>query len=113
MRPNHHPAMSGQALIGEGNSDRRSAILGVNIQAHRLVRLLWRRACGIFYHKLQHAKRCSLFQTESFRLRTSTKSKPAQKIKRVLISLAARITVTPLTHSLKHARAGWDCASLR
>ena len=45
MRPDHYPTMSGQPLIGEGNTDGRSAIFGIKIQTHRLVRLLWRRAC--------------------------------------------------------------------
>src|SRR5208282_1855992 len=69
VRPHHHAAMGGQPLIGKRNPNGRSVIFGVNWQAHRLVRLPSRFGNLIWFHHHKPAKRCSLFQAESFRLR--------------------------------------------
>src|SRR5208282_1739868 len=68
VRPHHHAAMGGQPLIGKRNPNGRSVIFGVNWQAHRLVRLPSRFGNLIWFHHHKPAKRCSLFQAESFRL---------------------------------------------
>ena len=69
VRPHDHAAMGGQTLIGERNPNGRSLIFGVNWQAHRLVRLPSRLVSLCLVHHPKPAKRCSLFQAESFRLR--------------------------------------------
>src|SRR5208282_2806387 len=74
VRPHHHAAMGGQPLIGKRNPNGRSVIFGVNWQAHRLVRLPSRFGNLIWFHHHKPAKRCSLFQAESFRLRQQTYS---------------------------------------
>jgi len=69
VRPHDHAPVRRQPLIGERNPNGRSRVFGVNWQAHRLVRL-WSRFGNLFwFHHLKPAKRCTLFQAESFRLR--------------------------------------------
>ena len=42
LRPDDQAAVSGQALIGARNAEGRRGVLGVNLEAHRLVRLVVR-----------------------------------------------------------------------
>ena len=51
-------------------------IFGVNWQAHRLVRLRSRLGSLCWVHHPKPAKRCSLFQAESFRLSPAVDGKP-------------------------------------
>ena len=60
--------MGGEALVGEADPDGRRGSFGVNLQPHRLVRLQSRPGNLIWWHQPKPAKRCSLFQAESFRL---------------------------------------------
>jgi len=43
MRREDHTAVSGQPLIGERHPDARSGVVGVNVQAHRWLRLRLRQ----------------------------------------------------------------------
>ncbi len=70
VRSDDQAAVSGQPLIGEGNSDCRGVCGSINIQPHRLVRLPWTHGRLCFHHTHKLAKRRLLFQSESFRLRT-------------------------------------------
>jgi len=69
MTPDNHPAVGGEPLIGETDSDGRRAVIGVNVQAHRLVRLRKRQTSLFCRHTTKPTQWCPLFQPESFRLR--------------------------------------------
>jgi hypothetical protein len=68
VRPDDQPPVGGQPLIGEADPDGRRRVFGVNLEPHRLVRLPLRPGILFWFHHLKPAKRCSLFQAESFRL---------------------------------------------
>jgi hypothetical protein len=69
VRPDDQPAVGGQPLIGEADPAGRRSVFRVNLEPHRLVRLLSRPGILFWFHHHKPAKRCSLFQAESFRLR--------------------------------------------
>jgi len=64
-------------LIGEADPDGRHSVFGVNLKPQPLVRLRSRPRNLFWFHHLKPAKRCSLFQAESFRLR-AVASNPAE-----------------------------------
>jgi hypothetical protein len=67
VRPHRHAALRRQPLVGERNPPGRSTVFGASWQARRLVRLPSRFGNLIWFHHRKPAKRCSLFQAESFR----------------------------------------------
>ena len=69
VRPDNQAAVGGEALVGKADADGRRGVFGVNLEPHRLVRLLSRPGNLIWFHHRKPAKRCSPFQSESFRLR--------------------------------------------
>ena len=66
LRPNHHPAMRRQALIGKRNPHRLRAVRRANLHSHRLVRLM-PRLRNLDFHTLIPPNG-ALLSTESFRL---------------------------------------------
>ncbi len=62
LRPHAESAVGGEALIGEADSDGRTAVVSVNVQAHRLVCLRARRRSEVCGHTTKPTKRCSHFQ---------------------------------------------------
>ncbi len=68
VRPHNQPAVGGQPLIGEADPNGRRGVFSVNLEPHRLVRLLSRLRNLFWFHHRKPARRCASFQAESFRL---------------------------------------------